>query len=129
MNNPFKRKPKQPKNNVLHIGPRRITADNIPEPVGGWFTAGGRTMSMTETSADGDVVAWTPTQNSISAKMLIFTPTDLYDLLHWEKPLRAVYWTPSDIWRKLNMGLMFGLIALLLFFAYLIYSNQTGGGA
>ena len=115
--------------NILNINGRSIDDIYDPVPIGDWYTTGGRTISITEQKTpDGDMVGWVPLQNSISNVMSIYTPSDLYELLHWEKTLKAVYYTPADIWRKLNTGLMFGLIALLLFFAYLIYSNQTGGG-
>ena len=127
MNNPLKRTPKQPKPNNLHMDKRDIVRKHIEEPIGDWFTSGDRTISMTETNASGDVAAWYPKQDSISADMNIYTPNQLFELLQWEKLLRSVYYVPSDIWRKLNTGMMIGLIALLLFFAYLIFSNQTGG--
>ena len=123
----FKGKPKQPRHNALLILERNMEAKHLDVPIGDWYTAGSRTMSMIEKGSNDDFVAWTPTQNSISKEMDIYTPNQLFELLQWEKILKAVYYTPSDIWRKLNTGLMIGLIALLLFFAYLIYSNQTGG--
>ena len=127
MINPFKSKPKRKPHNALLILERVIEAKRLDEPIGDWYTTGSRTMSMVEKASNGDIVAWTPTQNSISKEMDIYTPNQLYELLQWEKILKAVYYTPSDIWRKLNTGMMIGLIALLLFFAYLIFSNQTGG--
>jgi len=107
---------------------RKVTEekDGIESPFGDWFSYKDRAVSIGQQYNGNALTAWHPQQHSISKEHDIRTPAELYDALDWSC-VRRVY-TQSKPWlEKINTGLMFGLVGVLLFFIYLILENLRGG--
>jgi len=114
--------------NALCIRPRDIVKIWIDEPLGAWYEYGGRPISIVQESNGSGITPWHPSQHNIcsvkdeSEALDIRTPKDLFETQDWAV-VRAVYSQQSNLWEKLNTGLMFALVVVLFFFMYLVFSE------
>ena len=92
------------------------------DPVGKTWNYKGQLVYLAKRNDKNELVPWNP----LAEKLVADSPEDLYDAIDW-KLARRVYRISSDFLKKLNTGLMVGLVLILCFFMFLIFSSITGG--
>lgn len=98
----------------------RCQLDPEAHNLGPAYTETGKTVYWVEKTA----VGYTPLSRKRDKNTV--SPGKLYRALVWKPRVRQVYYPIPPFWERLNAGLMFALVAILLFFVYLIFANAGG---
>ena len=111
--------------NTLVLDPQPIRKIHSDEILGPRYKFRDRWVFLAVRNNEEALVPWAPPVNSNSGDLSSKTPRDLASALDWTL-CKEVYRHNNPTLEKIRLGLMVVLITILLFFAYLIYANNTG---
>lgn len=134
--NIFRRKSKQASTtetqSVLVIDAKKGIKIEKKKPVGRPWLLDGKLVYVAkhDDKNGGELVPYDPLQEWRSSdrmkKAKAQTPEGLFDAINWPE-VKSVYRQKPNLLEKLNPLLMIGLVGILCFFIFLIYSSATGG--
>ncbi|MDD5095172.1 MAG: hypothetical protein PHV74_12475 [Dehalococcoidia bacterium] len=110
------------------VAPHRIIEKFISEPIGPAYKYEGTRVYLAQykEGSTSELERYIPPGPPEGLPPSLHSPEGLFTALDW-RLVRPVYRMEELLMEKLNTALMIGILVVLLFFLYLIFTNVQGG--